>query len=75
MIYFYALRTRKLAGLITRKLSVTESQKVAQFFGTSSRRKWSNGITEVVVGRVAPIVCHVFMHQALKHPLIFGGLE
>ena len=38
-IYPYALRTRKSAGLITRKLSVTESQKTAQFFGTSSRRK------------------------------------
>jgi hypothetical protein len=38
-IYPYALRTRKSAGLMTRKLSVTESQKMAQFFGTSSRRK------------------------------------
>ena len=38
-LYPYALRTRKSAGLITRKLSVTESQKTAQFFGTSSRRK------------------------------------
>ena len=38
-IYPYALRTRKSAGLMTRKLSVTESQKTAQFFGTSTRRK------------------------------------
>ena len=38
-VYPYALRTRKSAGLMTRKLSVTESQKTAQFFGTSSRRK------------------------------------
>jgi len=38
-IYPYALRTRKSAGLMMRKLSVTESQKTAQFFGTSSRRK------------------------------------
>ena len=37
--YPYALRTRKSAGLMTRKLSVTESQKTAQFFGTSMRRK------------------------------------
>jgi tripartite-type tricarboxylate transporter receptor subunit TctC len=28
-----------MGGLMTRKLSVTESQKTAQFFGTSSRRK------------------------------------
>jgi hypothetical protein len=27
-------------------------------------QEMENGITEVVVGRVAPIVCHVFMHQA-----------
>ena len=39
LVYPYALRTRKSAGLMTRKLSVTESQKTAQFFGTSSRRK------------------------------------
>jgi hypothetical protein len=26
LVYFYALRTRKSAGLMTRKLSVTESQ-------------------------------------------------
>jgi hypothetical protein len=39
ILYPYALRTRKSAGLMTRKLSVTESQKTAQFFGTSSRRK------------------------------------
>ena len=38
-LYPYALRTRKSAGLMTRKLSVTESQKTAQFFGTSTRRK------------------------------------
>src|SRR6516225_12379040 len=38
-IYPYALSTRKSAGLMTRKLSLTESQKTAQFFGTSSRRK------------------------------------
>ncbi len=38
-LYPYALRTRKSAGLMTRKLSVTESQKTAQFFGTSVRRK------------------------------------
>jgi len=38
-VYPYALRTRKSAGLMMRKLSVTESQKTAQFFGTSSRRK------------------------------------
>ena len=34
-----ALRTRKSAGLMMRKLSVTKSQRIAQFFGTSSRRK------------------------------------
>ena len=39
LLYPYALRTRKSAGLMTRKLSVTESQKMAQFFGTSTRRK------------------------------------
>jgi len=39
ILYSYALSTRKLAGLMTRKLSLTESQKTAQFFGTSSRRK------------------------------------
>jgi hypothetical protein len=39
LIYPYVLRTRKSAGLMTRKLSVTESQKTAQFFGTSTRRK------------------------------------
>ena len=38
-LYPYALRTRKSAGLMTRKLSVTELQKTAQFFGTSTRRK------------------------------------
>ena len=38
-VYLYALRTRKSAGLMMRKLSVTESQRIAQFFGTSSRRK------------------------------------
>ena len=38
-VYPYALRTRKSAGLMTRKLSVTELQKTAQFFGTSTRRK------------------------------------
>src|SRR5215469_4309376 len=38
-LYPYALSTRKSAGLMMRKLSVTESQKTAQFFGTSSRRK------------------------------------
>src|SRR5215470_4378929 len=38
-IYPYALRIRKSAGLMTRKLSVTESQKAAQFFGTSWRKK------------------------------------
>src|SRR5205823_4414379 len=47
-VYPYALRTRKSAGLMTRKLSVTESQKTAQFFGTSSRRKcstdWQNSL-------------------------------
>ena len=40
ILYPYALRTRKSAGLMTRKLSVTESQKMAQFFGTSLRRKF-----------------------------------
>jgi len=39
VVYPYALSTRKSAGLMTRKLSLTESQKTAQFFGTSSRRK------------------------------------
>jgi hypothetical protein len=39
VVYPYALRTRKSAGLMTRKLSVTESQKTAQFFGTSTHRK------------------------------------
>jgi len=38
-LYSYALRIRKSAGLMTRKLSVTESQKAAQFFGTSWRKK------------------------------------
>ena len=38
-IYLYAVRTRKSAGFMMRKLSVTESQSIAQFFGTSSRRK------------------------------------
>ena len=35
-LYLYALRTRKSAGLTMRKLSVTKSHRIAQFFGTSS---------------------------------------
>ena len=47
-----------------RKLSVTESQSIAQFFGTSSRRKCRTVSAEVVVGRVAAVVGHVSMHQS-----------
>ena len=39
MIYPVHVMTRKSFGLMTRKLSVTESQKSAQFRGTVSRRK------------------------------------
>ena len=38
-IYPVHVMTRKSFGLMTRKLSVTESQKSAQFRGTVSRRK------------------------------------
>ena len=39
LIYSVHLITRNSFGLMTRKLSVTESQRVAQFRGTASRRK------------------------------------
>jgi len=38
-IYLVHLITRNSFGLMTRKLSVTESQRLAQFRGTVSRRK------------------------------------
>jgi hypothetical protein len=41
MIYLAHLITRNSFGLMTRKLSVTESQRSAQFRGTFSRRKLS----------------------------------
>jgi len=41
MIYPVHVRTRKSFGLMTRKLSVTESRKLAQFLGTLSRKKSS----------------------------------
>src|SRR4029077_479628 len=40
-LYPVHLKTRKSFGLMTRKLSVTESQRSAQFRGTFSRRKLS----------------------------------
>jgi hypothetical protein len=40
-IYLVHLITRNSFGLMTRKLSVTESQRSAQFRGTFSRRKLS----------------------------------
>ena len=38
-VYPVHVTTRKSFGLMTRKLSVTESQRFAQFRGTFSRRK------------------------------------
>jgi hypothetical protein len=49
--------------LMIRKLSVTESQNIAQFFGTSSRKNCRTDLQKSV-GRVAPIVGDVLMHQA-----------
>jgi hypothetical protein len=40
-VYSAHVRTRKSFGLMTRKLSVTESQNCGQFLGTFSRRKSS----------------------------------
>ena len=40
-VYPVHVMTRKSFGLITRKLSVTESQRSGQFRGTISRRKLS----------------------------------
>ena len=40
-VYPAHARTRKSFGLMTRKLSVTESQKLSQFLGTFSRRNVS----------------------------------
>jgi aryl-alcohol dehydrogenase-like predicted oxidoreductase len=40
-VYSVHVRTRKSFGLMTRKLSVTESRKVSQFLGTLSRKKSS----------------------------------
>ena len=40
-VYTAHARTRKSFGLMTRKLSVTESQKLSQFLGTFSRRNVS----------------------------------
>ena len=40
-VYPVHVMTRKSFGLMTRKLSVTESQRSAQFPGTFSRRKLS----------------------------------
>src|ERR1035437_7052096 len=39
MVYTAYFRTRKSEGLITRKLSVTESRRASQFRGTSRVRK------------------------------------
>src|SRR5450759_2066356 len=39
MVYPAHVTTRKSFGLMTRKLSVTESHRLAQFRGTFSRRK------------------------------------
>src|SRR5436309_14251729 len=64
MVYSYALRTRKSAGFIMRKLSVSESQKTAQFFGTSWRRKCRTDRQEVIAGRMGAVVGHVSMHQS-----------
>ena len=41
ILYLVHVMTRKSFGLMTRKLSVTESQRSAQFPGTFSRRKLS----------------------------------
>ena len=41
LVYPVHVMTRKSFGLITRKLSVTESQRSGQFRGTISRRKLS----------------------------------
>src|SRR4249919_2065655 len=41
VVYSVHLITRNSFGLMTRKLSVTESQRSAQFRGTFSRRKLS----------------------------------
>jgi uncharacterized protein len=41
LVYPVHVMTRKSFGLMTRKLSVTESQRSAQFRGTFSRRKLS----------------------------------
>jgi hypothetical protein len=40
-VYPVQVRTRKSFGLMTRKLSVTESRKLPQFLGTLSRKKSS----------------------------------
>src|SRR2546423_8188678 len=49
---------------MTRKLSVTESQKTAQFFGHLRAQEMENGSAEVIVGCVAAVVGHVSMHQS-----------
>ena len=41
LVYPVHPRIRKSFGLMMRKLSETSSHKVCQFFGTSSRRKFS----------------------------------
>ena len=41
LIYPVHVSTRKSFGLMTRKLSVTESRKLLQFLGTLSRKKSS----------------------------------
>jgi hypothetical protein len=48
---------------MTRKLSVTESQKTAQFFRYLLAEEMQNGSAELVGGRVAAVVGYVPMHQ------------
>jgi hypothetical protein len=56
------LEDPKIGGLMTRKLSVSESQRMAQFLGASSSRNFRTGTAEVIVGGVAAVVGHVLVH-------------
>ena len=63
-LYPVHVMTRKSFGLMMRKLSVTESQRSAQFPGTFSRRKTERRIGELGASCVALVVSDVSVHEA-----------
>ena len=64
MLYPVHVMTRKSFGLMTRKLSVTESQRSAQFLRNLFTQKTERRIGELGTSCVALVVSDVSVHEA-----------